>query len=77
MMFKLHWNIEQFMNSMDGLSELQIHRGYSEKYKKDECLTTKFPVTLLIIFHKRENVLYSLGLSECSYYLQPVGKRNI
>lgn len=31
---KLHWNIEfiKFMNSIDGLSELRMHGGYSEKY---------------------------------------------
>lgn len=49
-MFKLHWDIEQFMNSADELNELQIHGGYTEKEWKDECLTSrKFSVSTLNI----------------------------
>lgn len=52
MMLKLHWNIERFMNSLDGLNGLQIRGRCPVKYKEDECLTTsRLSVTLLIIFH--------------------------
>lgn len=56
MMLKLHWNIERFMNSLDGLNGLQIQGRCPVKYKEDECLTTsRLSVTLLIIFHIKSN----------------------
>lgn len=71
MMFKLLWNIEQFMKSMDGLEELGM-QGYSDNYGEDGC---EVHVTSLIMFHgkskRKEKVLYG-SLYQCSWYLHPV-----
>lgn len=77
MVFKLHWNTELFIISVDELNERRIQGCYSEKYWEEECLTaSEFYVSFQIIFHNKSNSC-TLGLPQCSWYPQPLAKKNI
>lgn len=76
MIFGLRWNIERFMNPVDGLDELRTQGGSSDNYREDGC---KVHVTPLITFYNksRRNVRSSRVYRSVPWRRLPAAKRNI